>query len=265
MNYAAIVIRGATLAKNMPGKILVCLSVSLCMAQLLFLFASLAEHVPILCKIVAICVHYLYLSSFTWMNVMSYDVHNTFTTLLKHSKDNTKRFKFYSMYAWMLPLVIVCSGFIIDKMMSTSWRPAYGSNICWISNSNGLIAFFLLPVAALVFSNVLMYIRTSWVIFRGKRSSTKIFNKRDKCEILIYVKLSIIMGLTWVFAYVALIFNEDVLWYMFIIFNGSQGLMIFSSFVFKKKVFLMLCEKLNTKKKIQNSINEMLLGSHEIR
>ncbi|KAK3104142.1 hypothetical protein FSP39_024760 [Pinctada imbricata] len=52
--------------RNMAGKILLGLSTSLCMAQLFFVLAPLAEKIPALCTIVAICIHYFYLSSFVY-------------------------------------------------------------------------------------------------------------------------------------------------------------------------------------------------------
>ena len=65
--------------RNLPGRIIINLSLSLLFYQGVFLGAvKTVSHER--CKIVAILLHFFVLSSFTWMNIMAYDVHKTFTS-----------------------------------------------------------------------------------------------------------------------------------------------------------------------------------------
>ena len=65
--------------RNLPGRIIINLSLSLLFYQGVFLDAvKTVSHER--CKIVAILLHFFLLCSFTWMNVMAYDVHKTFTS-----------------------------------------------------------------------------------------------------------------------------------------------------------------------------------------
>ena len=52
-----------------------------------------------------------------------------------------------------------------------------------------------------------------------------------KKEYFIYIKLFVITGLTWVFGFVGAWVNHDVVWILFIILNGSQGMLIFFAYV----------------------------------
>ena len=65
--------------RNLPGRIIINLSLSLLLYQGVFLSAmktSSREQ----CQVIAILLHYFVLCSFTWMNAMAYDVHKTFTS-----------------------------------------------------------------------------------------------------------------------------------------------------------------------------------------
>ena len=65
--------------RNLAGRIIINLSLSLMFYQGVFLGAvKTASHEQ--CKIIAILLHFFVLCSFTWMNVMAYDVHKTFTS-----------------------------------------------------------------------------------------------------------------------------------------------------------------------------------------
>ena len=67
--------------RNLPGKIIINLALSLLAYQAMFFSAvetPLANQEQ--CLVIAVLLHFFVLSSFTWMNVMAYDVHRTFTT-----------------------------------------------------------------------------------------------------------------------------------------------------------------------------------------
>ena len=65
--------------RNLPGRIIINLSVSLLFYQGVFLGAVKTVSYE-RCKIIAVLLHFFVLCSFTWMNVMAYDVHKTFTS-----------------------------------------------------------------------------------------------------------------------------------------------------------------------------------------
>ena len=65
--------------RNLPGKITINLALSLLVYQAMF-FSAVKTPNQEQCLVIAVILHFFVLSSFTWMNVMAYDVHRTFTT-----------------------------------------------------------------------------------------------------------------------------------------------------------------------------------------
>ena len=66
------------LRSKLPGKIVINLSISLMLAQLVFLFDMSQDVNGIACKFIAVILQFLYLAAFCWMNVMAFDVSRTF-------------------------------------------------------------------------------------------------------------------------------------------------------------------------------------------
>ncbi|XP_068218426.1 uncharacterized protein [Palaemon carinicauda] len=62
-------------------------------------------------------------------------------------------------------------------------------------------------------------------------------NKKQRVRLVLYCKLALIMGLTWIFAFVSFHTENLVFEYLFIIFNGLQGTFIFIAFDCKQKVW----------------------------
>lgn len=65
--------------RNLPGKCLMNLSLSLLSYQTIFLCAEKSTEVVALCKAVAIFLHFFILAAFAWMTVIGFDTANTFT------------------------------------------------------------------------------------------------------------------------------------------------------------------------------------------
>ena len=66
--------------RNLPGKIIINLAISLLLYQSVFFSAGKNDDRKT-CLAVAVLLHFFALSSFTWMNVMAYDMHRTFTNV----------------------------------------------------------------------------------------------------------------------------------------------------------------------------------------
>ena len=80
----------------------------------------------------------------------------------------------------------------------------------------------------------------------NKEEEERIWYKR-RVGFLLYIKLSTLLGLTWVFGLVASIMDMPSLWYPFIILNSLQGTFIFVFFDLKWRVYYTAYEKLTGK------------------
>lgn len=178
--------------RNLPGNNLLCLTASLLISQLTFLTLIKAEN-RVVCVMAAITMHYLFLASFCWMNIMSFDIWRTFSTeflVRRYSGDSTKTFIKYSMFAWITPLLIVIVAIIADFSLPESLlanqdygpfvkklRPSYGhNNLCWIGQRLSLFVFFAFPVALIILCNLVLFTLTASTIWTQNKEGNKFIN-----------------------------------------------------------------------------------------
>jgi hypothetical protein len=230
------------------SKAIMSLDVSLLLGQIHLLVGSAIMDHFIPCKIFGILVHYFFLVSFMWMNVLAFDLASTFASTSVVSRDlghATRRFVKYSVYAWFTPLILIAVAVAFDEVdLVSNIRPQYGKYVCWFGNPNAQLVFFLIPVAMVLIANMVMYLLTLYGICTAQREA-KIATKRkaDRCFLFIYFKLFVIMGLTWLFGFIGTVSNSDPIWYLFIVFNSMQGLFICFAFLCRKSIWHQATEK----------------------
>lgn len=223
---------------KLPPKIVLFLSITLFFSQLLFIFGvyQTANHTA--CVVIGILMHYGFLSSFFWTNVLAYDIWKTFgsSQVLKKVRCGEKQLMYYCMHGWINPLFIVILAGAFDWIGPYELlKPRYGKSVCWISNKAALATFFGFPLALLLISNMVFFLITSMEI-RKTTKATKFAHDscpraaKNRRRFGLYCKLAFIMGLMWIFGFIAAFSGSSVLWYFFIAFNSIQGVYIFVAF-----------------------------------
>lgn len=154
------------------GRNLLCFCCSLFVAQFLFLIGRLAVDNYGVCVFLSASLHFFWLASFCWMNILSFDTWKTFRSSFYQSRYKRERmFIFYSLYAWGVPFLIVLIALILDMTnISAKIQPHYAifkwQKLCWINSKTGLLCFFLIPVGVIIMENLIMFILTSFDIYR---------------------------------------------------------------------------------------------------
>ena len=176
--------------RNLPGKLLIFLSLSLLFSQLFFLISTYLikpsnisnltyNHVNSIsedniynesyinfntiiqpCYVVGLITHYFYLAFFAWSNVIAFDLNKIFSSNLPNyftSKYKKKRLFLYSLYAWIFPLVFII--FLEVKQFIMNYQ-SYGVKICFISRSFDLMIFFVIPVGIILILNLIFFINS---------------------------------------------------------------------------------------------------------
>ncbi|XP_050715817.1 uncharacterized protein LOC126998350 isoform X2 [Eriocheir sinensis] len=255
--------------RNLPGKNLFSLSCCLFLAYLIFLTGIRATEHHGFCVFISASLHFFWLASFCWMSVMSVDVCRTFTSqVYRGDSAGYHTYALYSLYAWGVPTLVVTLALICDYVgFLPEYRPQYATNLCWINNSYGLATFFLLPQGAIVLENTLLFLVTARGIYKQmkaakfanrrsqsvkgtKEKTVKIMHKgapkevvqnrrskKERLRLVLYVKLAVIQGVSWVTGFIAAFADLPACWYVFTVFNGLQGAFIFIGFDMKKKVW----------------------------
>ena len=131
--------------RNLPGKMSMNLIASMFLANLLFISSNFDE----ICIVVAICMHYVYLVSFLWMNALSFHAWKTFSKSTVEGR-NKHCLKYYSIYCWITPLLIVSVCIFVQFTpfdIFPSWlSPRYGPPLCWISSKWSHLIFLVVPL-----------------------------------------------------------------------------------------------------------------------
>lgn len=222
------------LRKDTPSKILIQLCLALLLLNLVFLldgWLALYPDAVGLCISTAFFLHYFLLASFTWMALEA--VH-MYLALVKVFNTYISRFMVKIGFAgWGIPLIVVIIVIAINKdnyglVKYGKYADGTTDDFCWIKND---IAFYVAVVAyfCVVFLlNFTMFIVVMIQLCRIKKQNPhNVQNRSGWQEVRSVAGLTVLLGLTWGFAFFAWGAVNLAFMYLFAIFNTLQGLFIF--------------------------------------
>ena len=216
------------------------LCICLLTAEVVFMFGIDQTSNTSLCSVIAILLHYFFLSSFGWMFLEGYQIYELLVKVFESSK--TSRRKLY-IFGYCSPLCIVLISVIFDlvhvyqnnDVEDMCFDPvkmsSYGtSSYCWLAVDNNFILSFIIPAVVVILSNIGMLVFAVHSMTVHKLQSDK--NKTHNQEILVsYMKgvgvLMCLLGSTWIFGLLLLAFNNLFIAYAFTTLNSLQGVGIF--------------------------------------
>ncbi len=157
-----------------------------------------------------------------------------------------------------------------SKSLSQKYSVSALSRTCWINNGNANLVYFGLPIALVLIQNAFFFSMTVFNIRKAKlklnknkKSDSRRFGGGYIREMKFYVQIAVILGFTWTSGFfVTLVPSEQViltriLVYTFIITNGSIGMFIFFSFIFKKDTIVLYSRLLvRCRKKLDKNTTE---------
>uniref|UniRef100_A0A4W5JDH7 Si:dkey-259j3.5 n=1 Tax=Hucho hucho TaxID=62062 RepID=A0A4W5JDH7_9TELE len=223
------------LRKDIPSKILIQLCVALLFLNLVFLvdaWLALYTEAVGLCISTAWFLHYFLLASFTWMGLEA--VH-MYLALVKVFNTYIKRYMLkFSLVGWGVPLLVVIVVIAVDK--DNYGLVGYGKysdnsptdDFCWLKSN---IAFYVSVVAyfcVIFLLNLSMFVVVMVQLCRIKSQNPHNMRHRNGLQDLrSVVGITLLLGLTWGFAFFAWGPVNLAFMYLFAIFNSFQGFFIF--------------------------------------
>ena len=199
----------------------------------------------IFCQVLAILLHYLFLCRFIWMSVLIWNITrhmyraSQFIPLKKTA--TCPHLLYYMLIGWLLPAVIV--GVVVTVNYSVPGSVGYGADgSCWVTEVIALGVSFILPLALSLVFNIVLFTYSVAVIVKisrkglGKSSDQSQASRNFRAMVTIFS----VTGLTWIFGFVPLI--DPALfwsWYIFIVLNSTQAVLIFVAYVLKPRVLLL--------------------------
>lgn len=226
------VYRYLELFKSTSGIITKHLMGTLLAAQVVFIAVVGADIDEILCLVVALVSHYLWLSAFSWISVFLLGVLKTMKMLYScpGALTNTQRgSKMVYCLGYGLPSVVVTTSVFIDRF--TSIDIGYTDGICFPTGVPGNIFTFALPITIILLINIIVLILSSMSMAKFNSTILQLASvQKVRSYIPVYIKLSVLCAFPWIFGILSDVLDSDILRYVFTVLSGSHG--IFVSFVF---------------------------------
>lgn len=237
--------------RNLSGQINASFALSLFLADICFLIVLLAEEFLDSCYWFAVCIQYSFLSSFFWMNVISISVYVSICHRTAHHimlLNNNRTFLLCSLYAWFTPLFFIMPALLLDQYDPTSkFAPQYGrGTFCWMNTPLSILVFFDIPMAVIIFINIIVYIRTACEICKARSVIKTQPKKQTMFTIIINMKLCCLTGAMWIFGYISITSDVQFLRTLYVLLNATFGLWVACCFLCTKTVANL------TKKKIKS-------------
>ncbi|XP_035196772.1 adhesion G-protein coupled receptor D1 isoform X3 [Oxyura jamaicensis] len=196
------------------------LSFAVLVAQILLLTSFQFSPGMLPCKILAILLHFFFLSAFAWMLVEGFHL---YSMVIKVFGSEESKHLYYYGIGWGCPLVICV-------ISTTSSLDSYGENDnCWLSLENGAIWAFVAPALFVILVNIGILIAVTRVISRISADNYKVHRDANafKLTAKAVAVLLPILGSSWIFGILAVNTHTLVFQYMFAVFNSLQGFFMF--------------------------------------
>ncbi|XP_023487107.1 cadherin EGF LAG seven-pass G-type receptor 1 isoform X2 [Equus caballus] len=193
--------------KNLTG--------ALFFSQLVFVIGITQTENPFLCTVIAILLHYVYMSTFAWSFVESLHVYRMLTEV---RNIDAGPMRFYYVVGWGIPAIVTGLAVGLDPQ-------GYGNpDFCWLSLQDTLIWSFAGPIGTVIIVNTVIFVLSAKVSCQRKHH----YYERKGIVSLLRTAflLLLLISATWLLGLLAV--NSDVLTfhYLFAIFSCLQGLFV---------------------------------------
>ena len=224
--------------RKRPGRIQLQLTIALLFAFIMLIVGAFLSDFPQACTTAAVLLAYGFLAAFIWMNIIAVDTWLVFRPSAAYSRadDEEKSLLVHLICGWGIPLVLVAMSIGMNYSdMNEKYVPEFGGSRCWYTQRYAMLLYFGVPIALSILLNIFLYVSTSYNLHKAFHNSL-ITSKMEGYHFGIYVRLFILMGITWIFGFISAFTDEIVIDFIFVILTSLQGLFLFISFVFNKRV-----------------------------
>ena len=229
--------------QSQPGINNLILAVVLLLAQSVYQFGAGQNTVSTwACTLIGAVCHFLWVAVIFAMNVCCIQMLTSFRKRIMIANTYTMRQTVKNVaYIICSSLLLVFINLVVSLIQSGGHTSGYGGTLCYISSPLMQLLTFIIPVAVVLLANFAIFLKVVFHIRRLVRSTSMI--NKEKQYLSVYVRLSALTGLTWIFGFLHILLNREFLEYIFIIFNASQGVFIMLAFVINERVLSLVFRK----------------------
>lgn len=218
------------MCRSVPGNNLENLSIGLVLSNLLFMIGIGANDYQIVCYVVGIILHYLWLASFSFMSIAVTYMCNNLTQLVliaSHGRKYISRTKkCLTLLGIVIPIPFVLLSVLLDFYKVPGFAAMYAGTICFPTGYLINAIFVSGPISLSIVINlisliiIIIYIKSHSLTMNNMKKSHSIQEGK------VYLRICAIAGLSWVTGIIGAVFQSNVLDYIFIVFCSFQGLTV---------------------------------------
>ncbi|ODM91362.1 G-protein coupled receptor Mth2 [Orchesella cincta] len=221
----------------------------------LAIYGDRETHKSHLCFVNGVFEHYFFIASFTWLLILNFNLWWTFRSIEGNSVWERNRFLFYTIAGWGFPFVVIGVSVILDFTYKCAnsgvLTPNYGKLSCFISPwALGYYLYYIIAVLmmiTLIFAGMTLGVVVNYQKATGHVVASK--RAENMRTFLLFLKLSVVMGLSWIFEVISWAVTKDGsashwIWTIIDFYNTLSAILIFIIFVCERKTLSLLREVL---------------------
>ncbi|GFU45468.1 adhesion G-protein coupled receptor G6 [Nephila pilipes] len=217
--------------KDPKHKMLFHLSLALICFLLFFLFGIKKKEPKYGCITIAVLLHYFMLASFAWMLVEAFMQYLSLVKVIGTYIPGL--IQKAMLFGWGIPLVVVGIVLGVNHHLYDS-----GNKYCWLSED---VFYFAVagPVLTMLALNFVIFGLIIYSNTCGRQTKYLRTNQNERRETMARAKavfcVSVLLGLSWIFGFLAIDDAKLIFQYLFAITTTLQGFLIFVFFVLRQK------------------------------
>ena len=231
--------------KSRAGKLQLHLTLAFLIAFVMLIFGVFLSNMPDACTAAAIFLAYGFLAAFIWMNVIAMDTWLIFrpSAAFSRAEEDKMSLRWHCIFGWGVPILLVSISIVTNFAdVYEGFSPEFGGPRCWYTRRYAMLLYFGVPLMLSSAMNAALFILTSFNLHMAFNNGTNVIKSEGR-HFRIYVRLFVLMGITWIFGFISAFTDEIIIDFIFVILNSLQGLFLFISFVCNKRVLAEIRQK----------------------
>lgn len=220
-----VINRKFTIATGAAGTNLNNLSASLLAANVAFMLGVGNNDYAMVCYVISILLHYLWLVVFTFMSIGVICIEANLTKIQRQSSIS-KNQRLLTLGGLVIPLVFVAAAVIVDNTGPKDVSPGYGRSVCFPNQYPGNLIFFTGPIMLSLLINLVVL---SLIIFKAYKINQETKNVTKRSAMTngqIFLRIICLSNVFWVTGILASILDLEWLGLVFINLCGLHGFFI---------------------------------------
>ena len=227
--------------QTLPLKTIANLVASLFLAQSVYISSIGANDDALFCYIASVVQHYLWVCTYAWCVICAHHMCTVFRGIYKPQLVTTKRYIKYLCVGYISPLLLVAFFVIGDKCSCFPMEISYGGKVCFLNA--GKLYGLDVPIIGMLLGNLIYFGIIIYCIHTKIIPANQKVSGARNSTFLVYVKISTIMGFSWLFGMLAKWTNLYIMWIIFTVINGLQGTFLFLVFACRRDVIVAMRQK----------------------